>query len=280
MRVFSFSELRVASTCPWQWYARYVRHLQPKDNSPALSIGSAVHAAIADSYRSGEYVPVSKADLGDRVITPEDLQEADRVMTGYRPTLEQDLVEQEVLAVEWPFLTSVYTPRGTRSNYKLLGVVDLVTRDRNTGSITVWDHKTAAARPSGAYQDLQLGLYSWALWSMGAVIHKTVQNTITKTKKVANYRMVHFREPEEMRNWGWELYTMAKRLPRAKSGWASMAKNPQKSCAWMCSYPELCRLSLEGRKEAFEAILEEDYTVNDSNHRATMEPNTEITWAI
>jgi len=53
LRRLSYTQVETYIQCPQKWYFRYILGWKPKELTPALVFGIAVHQAIADGLKSG-----------------------------------------------------------------------------------------------------------------------------------------------------------------------------------------------------------------------------------
>jgi hypothetical protein len=183
----SASSLRLLQDCPRAFSYKYISGEKPQDIAPALILGKACHAALADWYvrlKHGQPEPtldemivvatisIDEARNGATPIAREDeetdlVAEATRMLRAfiasspYRP--------KKVLAVEMPFTVQVgrHPVTGELFDFEeaISGVMDLVTED-DLGVMIV-DHKVGRRRPAvDAGVDLQMALYATAAESL------------------------------------------------------------------------------------------------------------------
>lgn len=179
----SASSLRLLQDCPRAWSYRYLFGHEPEDVAPALILGKACHAALADWYvrlKHDEPEPtiaemvavasivIDEARNGSTPIAREDeetdlVAEATRMLAAfmasspYRP--------KRVLAVEMPFSVRVgrHPVTGEQFDFEeaISGVFDLVIEVDE--GVMVVDHKVGRRRPAvDSRVDLQMALYATA----------------------------------------------------------------------------------------------------------------------
>ena len=184
----SHSQIFTYLNCSLKYYFQYVKHRPPERTSIALPFGSAIHAAIEMYYRSmknsvhpepleaiiGRFEDCLSLDLDHTdipVIFKKDMPDKDGAMAMGKAILKAfyesvDLKAMEIVDVEMPLSASLYTGEGTPTDFKLIGVIDLLLMDENRELIVV-DNKTAAKpmAQSTADDDNQMTAYSYLLAS-------------------------------------------------------------------------------------------------------------------
>lgn len=250
----SFSELSCLLRCQWRWFLNYREGLLPVGvPSEPLQVGSAMHEILREGYLSGNMVIPQSIQDGDIV------KELMRIVEGYRGQLAEDLAMIEPLATEFPFIAAIPTNTGSRSNYELIGWVDLIARERMTGSLQIWDHKTTKRKPSGPFVDYQLSLYAWAMHRLGLTADTTVLNCIKRTKAIEVDRFTYFKEPKELEAWGSAIYQVCRMRPTPKASIREISKTHDDRCGWDCDYREVCRFHAEGRFDVVDEIVKSDF---------------------
>ena len=161
----------------------------PERVSIALPFGSAIHSAIEMLYRAvkaGKVIPsadeigqrfedvftldletntfplIFKKDLPDKVAAVEMGKAMLRVF--HEAITQNFLKDHEVIDVELPLSANLYTDAGQATEFKLIGIIDLVLRDP-AGEIVIVDNKTAAKpmSQSAADDNNQMTAYSYLL---------------------------------------------------------------------------------------------------------------------
>lgn len=179
----SASSLRLLQDCPKAWSYRYLFGFKPEDVAPAMILGKACHAALADWYIRIKHdqpeptleemvavatITIDEARNGPIPIARED-EETDLVAEATR-MLQAFLASQprrpkRVLAVEQSFTVQVGRHPVTNERFvfeeAIAGVFDLVIED-DLGVMVV-DHKIGKRRPAvDGGVDLQLAIYATA----------------------------------------------------------------------------------------------------------------------
>lgn len=163
-RLIRTSEQQSYNRCKWAWDLSYNKKLRQKRPGPVLRFGTIVHEALAAYYipgrKRGEHPAKAfikayekdVAEAGEFVIrgidseTDEAKWEDARelgvdMLTAYVETYRGD-PDWEVVATEQAFQAPVRHPRTGRVLFEMVGILDLIMRQRSTGRIWVWDHKT------------------------------------------------------------------------------------------------------------------------------------------
>lgn len=184
---FSLSAFQDWQACEAKYNFRHVRKLQPMFKAPPLERGIILHdylgsfyQALKDGRQKDEAHQIAMAKLGMHTARvdiaaaaayyggDEDLATELRAMPEelrdiaeryYRIHGRGDADRFEVMVVERR--VQVLLVAGVQST----SVVDLVARDRETGIMYLWEHKTTGNIPSSAFRirDLQTTLYSAVL---------------------------------------------------------------------------------------------------------------------
>ena len=163
-------------------------NLPPERMSVNLPFGSAIHKAIEMFYRSvknknrietveaisDRFEAFLDLDLGNPdvpMIYKKDLPDqkgavemGKAMLKAFHETASQTIDQYEIVAVEMPLSATLYTQDGEPTDYKLVGILDLMLRDES-GEIIVIDNKTASkpmARKT-ADEDNQMTAYSYLL---------------------------------------------------------------------------------------------------------------------
>lgn len=170
---FNQSRVKTFLRCPKQYEYKYIDNLQPKKKSRPLFMGSWVHAALEEYYKSGDWKIGHQIYLDEwnKLFEEERLelsqrfgpipQAVERIMRSYAFYYKSDgwkpyLVEQ-VLEVETPL-------RVDGKYWVFKGRLDLLVEDED-GLLWLVDHKTASTIPPATAfhaMDPQLMLYPWA----------------------------------------------------------------------------------------------------------------------
>lgn len=194
------SELHISASqiftylgCSLKYKFQYVEQRQPGHLSIALPFGRAVHQAIEKYYQS-----VMDTGSGASVASMQELFTDSMSLAIDDPTVpilfkpeapdkdsvidmghsllqmfhdEVDLSGYEVVGTEIPLNATLYTGKGEPTEFKLVGILDLLLRDKGNGELLVVDNKTAkqAKSQTSADEDMQMSAYSYLLASNGYV---------------------------------------------------------------------------------------------------------------
>ena len=190
------SELHISASqiftylgCSLKYMFQYVQKSTPQHLSVALPFGRAVHQAIERYYQSvmdlGEGVPVeimqvlfaeSVSLAIDNASTPilykKEAPDKDSIIDMGRRLLqvfhdEVDLTGYEIVGTEIPLRATLYNENGEDTDFKLVGILDLLLKDKANGELMVVDNKTAknTMAQSATDENLQMSAYSYLLAS-------------------------------------------------------------------------------------------------------------------
>jgi putative RecB family exonuclease len=184
----SHSQIFTYLNCSLKYYFQYVKQRPPELISIALPFGTAIHSAIEMYYRAlknKSYVETLDAicerfedclslDLDHTdvpVVYKKDMPDRDGATAMGKAILKAfyesvDLKGMEIVEVEMPLSATLYTDEGQQTDFKLIGVIDLLFINENHELIVV-DNKTAAKpmAQSPADDDNQMTAYSYLLAS-------------------------------------------------------------------------------------------------------------------
>ena len=143
----SFSQLTTAEECPYAWWLQKVAAVQPIENGFAQA-GTLAHSILA-GWAKGD---IPKKDMPllwiDR-FTKEVTAEFPRYLAakGYAAKLFDSVLRYfeafdgfpsfDVVGAEKEFVSSI-------AGEKLVGIIDLILRDKDTGGLMIVDHKSAS----------------------------------------------------------------------------------------------------------------------------------------
>lgn len=141
--VWSYSRIHLYEQCPYAFYLKYIEKVDGVDNFWAEN-GSAVHLTLEKLF-NGELTrndaPVFYIDQFENICSKAKQATMDHVFTSCLDFLcefDFDLFEDyEILGVE-------KESRFDIGKYHFRGYIDLLLRDKKTGEITVFDHKSSA----------------------------------------------------------------------------------------------------------------------------------------
>lgn len=176
----SYSELDAFWQCPQKWEWGYRDRWSSDEGKPALDRGTVWHAMLQTHYEVTRH-PGWKAhddnlaDLHDKVMATmvsggldeEQTELLTWMYAGYVETYDHREPEYDILATE--INRTIPLPRPddpfTPGDYALKVKIDMVTRNKRTGQLLAWDHKTASdfTPPERLQWRPQFPLYTWAL---------------------------------------------------------------------------------------------------------------------
>jgi len=182
----SYSQIFVYLSCSLKFKFMYVEKRPHERLSAALPFGSAIHASIARFYRSlkdnGSIEPLPvlqelfedgfRMDL-DRAEIPvlykKEAPDRESLINMGKSLLKTfhesvDIQGMEIADVELPLTANLYTETGQATEFKLIGIVDLLLRNQ-AGELIAVENKTAAKPKSQSTvdDDLQFTSYSYLL---------------------------------------------------------------------------------------------------------------------
>lgn len=135
-----------ARRCQREHRYRYGLGYRPVQEAGALRFGTLVHRALEAWWRAptGRLTAALAAMAGESDAF--ELAKATALVLGYDARWLDEVEQYEVLGVEVPFETQLVNPEtGAASRTWLLaGKLDLLLRNRSTGDVEIWDHKTAS----------------------------------------------------------------------------------------------------------------------------------------
>ena len=188
----SQSKLKTFRRCPKQYEYKYIEGLEPIRKSVPLALGNWIHSLLESHYKGedwletyGDLVHKFNGLLGEEKEHYGDLPGiAARLMNGYTDFWEEEDKNLEVISVEEDFEVSI--TGGLLFKFK----PDMIVRDKRTGIVSCWDHKSNKALPNTEWRntDIQSTLYLWALNEMDIHVDQFVFNYI-RTKPPTVPRM-------------------------------------------------------------------------------------------
>ena len=194
------SELHISASqmftylgCSLKYMFHYVQKKQPQHLSVALPFGKAIHQAIEKYYLSvmatgegasvedmkelfTESVSLAIDDGSTPILFKKEAPDKDSIIEMGHQLLqvfhaEVDLTGYEVVGAEIPLSSTLYTENGEATDFKLVGILDLLLRDKGSGELLVVDNKTAKLKRTqeSSDDDLQMSAYSYLLASTGYI---------------------------------------------------------------------------------------------------------------
>lgn len=180
--IFRTSERKAFKNCQWQWWYVYVEGLQKKGaRKGALWFGQGIHLALERWYIPGkergvdpivtwlEYCLEASADIrveddDGEFLTWMDAKDLGVAMLTHMLETYGDDDEWHILSPEQTVEVLIQHPeRPGEILVRYVGVFDIVARNRKTGLIWLWDHKSARQiKVSHLKMDEQAGSY-WSI---------------------------------------------------------------------------------------------------------------------
>jgi putative RecB family exonuclease len=184
----SHNQILTYLNCSLKYQFQYVERRPPEKISIALPFGSAIHRAVEMFYTSyknkGAFETLEaicqrfqnflELDLENPdmpIVFKKDLPDQQgaielgkNMLAAFYKSACKTIDDQEIVAVEQPLTATLYTEEGQPTDYKLVGIIDLILRN-NAGEIIVVDNKTAAKpmAQNTADDDNQVTAYSYLL---------------------------------------------------------------------------------------------------------------------
>src|SRR5210317_985907 len=255
------SELHISASqiftylgCSLKYMFQYVLKSKPQHMSIALPFGRAVHQAIERYYKSvmdtGEGAPVEIMqelfaesvslainDASTPILYKKEAPDKNSIIEMGRQLLqvfhdEVDLTGYEVVGTEIPLSATLYTDQGEDTDIKLVGILDLLLKDKANGELMVVDNKTSknAMAQSATEENLQMSAYSYLLAANGYVFPRSEVkcrfDVLRKLKKPKMEYSYTFRTADHRKRF-------AKIASAVLAGIESRIFIPQQS--WLCS---------------------------------------------
>ena len=184
----SYSQIFTYLGCSLKYKFQYVENRRFERISSNLFFGSAIHIALERFYRTWKekgtpetlmnitelFCDSINTDLDNNdlpVLFKREAPDRDDLIQMGMAMLEAfyeniDLNGYQIVDVELPLAATLYTDTGVPTDFKLVGVIDLLLMDKNQELLVV-DHKTAAQTKSqdAVDDDLQFASYAYVLSS-------------------------------------------------------------------------------------------------------------------
>jgi hypothetical protein len=276
----SHSQIKTALRCPYKWGLSYRLMLKPVEVSAPLGLGSLVHEGLERLHNDGEVDWNIVLAASDRQYNDDLVEQARALVDAYQahygdphasvmPLTIAGGGVQQIMATEWGFAVDIYTPSGTRSNYRLIGVIDVISRDES-GYYWIWDHKTSKQFPAVSVlaMDAQLGAYSWALSKMGLPVRGVVINRLRTTVTPVFERDYLVKSQDELAVWGQRVWEWCRALPSSKIPTKWLARHFTRDCYWDCEFNDHCTLQATGLTTEAITVLETEFIKGDGSHHA------------
>lgn len=267
----SYSAYDTAKQCGLRHQLAYKERWRSDESAPALSRGTAMHAALEHHYRRlQQYDPTSipAADFNAatralavaddiRGVDTEEGEAVDFMVDGYVDYYGADS-NWEILAVEVDFEVPLFDHFGKESEFELIGRIDLIVKNRGTGKVWVVDHKSASQMPTekALEFDSQLALYTIAARRAGFPVHGAIYNVL-RSKKLKRAmtpeerfsRKLVVSTVPELDTTEHEVVQFMRDVYRDRGGLDAPRSPDSERCSWKCNYREAC---LMGRKNGNE----------------------------
>jgi putative RecB family exonuclease len=185
----SHSQIFTYQNCSLKYKFQYIEGKPMERISIALPFGSSIHSAIEMYYRTlkvrGQREPIDaiierfetcfELELDNTLVpvifkkeTPDKKAAVEMgrgMLKAFYETIDQTLQNiQEIIGVELPLSAKLYTTDGQKTEFLLVGILDLLIRDKN-GYVIVIDNKTAAKpmAQTTADDDMQMSSYAYLI---------------------------------------------------------------------------------------------------------------------
>lgn len=259
--VVTYSELDAFRQCPLKHQWSYVdKYRQDAVAGTALTRGSLWHQVMESHYLLLQKHPQWEEYTKERFMqfmlqhfltddagnSSEDQQLIEWMYSGYLEMYGPDSQWEPVL-VEQAGEVPMLQPDGSPSGFYLRFKIDMVARDRTTGALWLFDHKSASTfgRDTEIELDDQFRLYTWALRQMGVPVHGIVRSD-ARTKRNKGpmsldnrfRRVITYCTDTEANNVAADALEAARAayLP-GRPVYPSPAPD---RCSWRCNYREPC----------------------------------------
>ena len=181
----SHSQIFTYQNCSLKYFYQYVSKEPAESVSVNLFFGSAIHSALelfynghknknvtalnsmAECFENSLILDIENTDVP--ILYSKAIADKDTVIEKGKAMLEVfhssvDLSGFEVVAAELPLSATLYTNDGEPTDFKLVGVIDLILRNE-AGDLLIVDNKTAARSMNQAFadEDNQMTAYSYLL---------------------------------------------------------------------------------------------------------------------
>jgi putative RecB family exonuclease len=183
----SHSQISTYQNCSLKYFFRYVEGRKAESVNIFLPLGSAIHIAIATYHRglkNGHVEPLQAITDTFKTCLSLDIDNSELPIIYSKTTPDKnsaiamgtrmietfyntvDIADYKVVDVELPLSAPLYTHEGQTTEFKLVGIIDLLLKNE-AGDILVVDFKTASKSISkpAVDEDTQLTAYSYLLAS-------------------------------------------------------------------------------------------------------------------
>ena len=183
----SHSQISCYQNCSLKYFYRYVEGRKAESVSVSLPFGSAIHTALATYYRgikANHTEPLDAITDTFKTCFSLDIENAEVPVSYSKTTPDKDaaiamgtrmieafyhntnIADYTVVDVELPLSAQLYTHEGIATEFKLVGIIDLLLKNA-TGDLLVVDFKTASKSISktAVNEDTQLSAYCYLIIS-------------------------------------------------------------------------------------------------------------------
>jgi len=183
----SHSQISCYQNCSLKYFFRYVEGRKAESVNISLPFGSAIHTALATYYRSiknKQIEPLESLTETFKTCLSLDIDNSELPIIYSKTTPDKEsaiamgtrmletfynsisIANYSVVDVELPLSAQLYTHEGIATDFKLVGIIDLLLKSPS-GDLLVVDFKTASKSisQSAVDEDTQLTAYSYLLLS-------------------------------------------------------------------------------------------------------------------
>lgn len=191
---FSYSQLQTWNRCHFSWYLNYDQKWATVETKSYFIEGNIFHDLVMVYYKN---IPLTDHDSCVRLVKqrvgeyrnaaasdPAKLQlvaNMARVVKNYLEFARHEDMKWDILDAEKHFDILLKTPKGRE--FYLQGYIDILAREKETGRLYVWDHKTYSKTPwseTMVMMDSQIFSYVAALRLMNIPIFGLIVNQVNK----------------------------------------------------------------------------------------------------
>lgn len=275
--IVSYSELDTFRQCPLKHALAYKqRWTKEKAEDSALSKGTLWHKVLEAHYSYLRTVQQAKQELGSSWVIPAtcDAEILDDCFNrgGVRELLQdtrtggqtevQELIQWmyeghvaqwgidrnwQILAVEHNAVVPLRNEKGNRTRFHLKLKIDLIVRDKRTGTIEIVDHKSGKDLPKKMELDLddQFGLYTWGCRELGMQARSSIHNAARTQRNKGPMaledrfsRTQMYRTDQELSNLALDAYRAA-RVAYSPINEVPFSSPDPRQCGWKCDLKEV-----------------------------------------
>ncbi|MBF0231089.1 MAG: PD-(D/E)XK nuclease family protein [Desulfamplus sp.] len=183
----SHSQISTYQNCSLKYFFRYVEGRKAESVNISVTVGSSIHTALATLYRSikaNHTEPLEAITETFKTCLSLDIENSELPIIYSKTTPDKEsaiamgvkmlevfyntvnIGDYSVVDVELPLSAQLYTHEGKPTDFKLVGIIDLLLKSPS-GDLLVVDFKTASKSISktAVDEDTQLTAYSYLLAS-------------------------------------------------------------------------------------------------------------------